>query len=128
MEQLPRVLGALARVKAEGAVPLSEVLLRRQVGFRGLNTLMVITSSTDPLWAATLPSIMQQGTRVVAVLVDPASFGEAPSLGPVLDRLMVSGVTSYVVRRGEPLMQGLARPYQAGGAASAANLEIESPA
>jgi uncharacterized protein (DUF58 family) len=126
VDQLPRLLGALASVKAEGEIPLTDALLKRQGDFQGLNTLMIITASADPSWAIAVQPLIQKGTRIVAVIVDPNSFGEAASLGPLLDGLAMSGVTSFVVRHGEPLATGLAHPYEAGVAGVPARRKIGS--
>jgi len=124
--QLPRLLGALASVKAEGEIPLTDALLKQQADFQGLNTLMIITASTDPSWALSLQPLIQRGTRIVAVIVDPNSFGTAEPLGPLLDGLAMAGVTSYVVRNGEPLAAGLAHPYEAGVAGTSVGQQIGS--
>ena len=111
--QLPQLLTALASARAEGQIPLADILSQEWTQFQRSSTLMVITPSTDPEWVAHLAPLMQRGILVTAVLVDPISFGGSNSIEPVLERLLSSSVPSYVVRRGESLTTALAAPYRA---------------
>jgi uncharacterized protein (DUF58 family) len=69
-----RILQALATVRAGGNWPLARVLaeMDRNLG-RGM-TLVVITPSCDPVWAAGLLPPMRRGVAPTVVLLDPASF------------------------------------------------------
>ena len=75
--QLTKILETLAMTRAEGEIPLTQVLLSEgeRLG-RGV-TLVVITPSLDPSWVAAARDLARRGVRLVAIVVDPASFGGA---------------------------------------------------
>jgi uncharacterized protein (DUF58 family) len=105
--QLARVLEALALSKAEGEAPLARMLEEESRRFGRHTTLIVITPSMDEEWVATLQSLVQRGTRAVAVMLDAGSFGgEEGTLLP-LSTLVASNILTYVVRRGDDLSLAL---------------------
>jgi len=80
-DQLWRLLRVLAVVSAQGQRPLSQVIeaVDSSLG-RGL-TVVIITPSCDPRWPASLLSLMRRGIAVMAVLLDPQSFGGQVDVG-----------------------------------------------
>jgi hypothetical protein len=55
--------------------------------------------------------VNQRGVRVVAVLIEPHSFGHPRSNETLTTELSISGIPAYLVREGDDLAQALARPY-----------------
>jgi uncharacterized protein (DUF58 family) len=112
--QLARLLATLAVARAEGSIPLSQVLAAETVLFTRDTTAIAITSSTDPEWVVALRHLATRGIRPVAVVIDPTSFLEETSVGRYEDAtrrvvadLAASHVPTYVVRYGDPLQVAL---------------------
>ena len=107
--QLTKVLETLAMVRAEGEIPLGQVLLGEgeRLG-RGV-TLVVITPSLDPLWIAAARDIMRRGVRVIAVIVDPEGFGGPEGAVSAIGELQASRIPAYLVRNGDDLSVALSR-------------------
>ena len=108
--QLARILEMLAVARAEGSIPISQVLAAETLHFTRDTTIIIVTSSTDPEWVVTAQHLMTRGVRCVAVLVDPASFLHETSAGRyghvtqrVVADLAASRIPTYVVRYGDPL-------------------------
>ncbi|HKG26440.1 MAG TPA: hypothetical protein VKB09_12390, partial [Thermomicrobiales bacterium] len=79
---------------------------------------IVVTSSSDHDWVAALAALTGRRVKANAIVVDPASFGPAPSVAPVVDALHAGNVPVNVVRYGDDIATALAVP---GGLAAAAN-------
>jgi len=108
--QLARILGMLAVARAEGSIPLSQVLAAETVHFTRDTTVIAVTSSIDPEWVVTARHLMTRGVRCIAVVIDPASFLHEKSTdryGNITQRivadLVASRIPTYVVRYGDPL-------------------------
>jgi uncharacterized protein (DUF58 family) len=73
--QLSRILEVLALAKSETNIPLSQMLaVDADLIGRG-NTLILVTSSIKPAWIREAEHLRRKGLHVVAVMVDPSSFG-----------------------------------------------------
>jgi uncharacterized protein (DUF58 family) len=107
--QLTKMLETLAMIRAEGDVPMSEVLLGEgeRLG-RGV-TLVAITSSLDSLWIAAARDIQRRGVQVVAVVIDPEGFGGPTGVQQAVHELQVSRIPAYLVRKDDDLAQALSR-------------------
>lgn len=107
--QLSKVLETLAMIQAQGEVPLTQVLLTEgeRLG-RGV-TLVLITSSLDRSWMAAARDLMRRGVRIVAVVVDPQSFGGSGDAAEILGELQASSIPAYLVRNGDDLSKALSR-------------------
>jgi uncharacterized protein (DUF58 family) len=108
--QLGRLLGMLAVARAEGSIPLAQVLAAETVNFTRGTTAIVVTSSTDPEWVVATRHLVTRGVRCVAVVVDPASFVQETSTSRyelvtrrVIVDLVTSRIPTYLVRYGDPL-------------------------
>lgn len=108
--QLGRLLGMLAVARAEGSVPLAQVLAAETVHFTRDTTAIVITSSADTDWVVAIRHLATRGIRPVAVVIDPASFVQETSTSryeritrQVVVDLVASRIPTYVVRYGDPL-------------------------
>lgn len=109
--QTLKVLDLLALAKTEGASPFEEVVSLEGARLTRMDTLVAVTPNLEPAWVEALSLLARRGVRVVAILVDPTSFGKEGSSGPVLERLAEGEVLHYLVRRGEVLGEALAHPY-----------------
>jgi uncharacterized protein (DUF58 family) len=108
--QLVKMLESLAVVRADGALPLAELLAveGRRLGRHDFMT--VITPSLDERWVAALAEIAQRGVRVSAVLIEPGTFGSAPSPLLTVSALAAAGIPAHLVKYGEPIASAFASP------------------
>lgn len=106
-QQYARVLEAMALAEAEGRMPLARVLEEEGRRFGRHTTVIVVTASPNEEWVTALQTLIQQGTRTAAVLLEPDSFAvvdEPPETAQLpLQALAASGVLTYVVRAGSDL-------------------------
>jgi uncharacterized protein (DUF58 family) len=72
--QLARILDRLAVARANGRLPLQRLLEREAHRFRRQDTVVTITPSDDEGWLNTAQNLAQRGIRVLAVVIDRASF------------------------------------------------------
>jgi uncharacterized protein (DUF58 family) len=112
--QVARLLDMLAVARAEGGIPLAQVLAAETVHFTRDTTTIVVTSSTDADWVIGLRHLSTRGIRPLAVLVDPSSFLPEDGAGSyelavqrVLADLAASHVPTYRLRYGQPLEAAL---------------------
>jgi hypothetical protein len=70
----------------------------------------VITPSLDERWVAALAEIVQRGVRVSAVLIEPGTFGSAPSPLLTVSALAAAGIPAHLVKYGEPIASAFASP------------------
>jgi uncharacterized protein (DUF58 family) len=112
--QLTKILETLAMTRAEGEIPLTQVLLSEgeRLG-RGV-TLVVITPSLDPSWVAAARDLTRRGVRLVAIVVDPTSFGGAGEVGDILAELQISRIPAYLVHNGDDLTAALSHQISTG--------------
>jgi uncharacterized protein (DUF58 family) len=116
--QLTKILETLAVIRAEGRLPLAEILTAEGTHLRRNTTAIIVTSTDQKYWIAAARDLTQRGIKSIAVLIDPHTFGHARSNEPLATELAVSGIPTYLVREGADLAHALARPY-AQAAASA---------
>lgn len=99
--QYLKLLEALAVMQADGHRPLAEVLVAEARRFTRQSTLLVITSSTDEEWVRALVEIAARRVRVSAILVEPETFGDAPSSLLVVSGLLAGGISTRLVKYGD---------------------------
>ncbi len=116
LRQLTRLLESLAVLRAEGTVPLHQVLVTEYAHFGRGTTVVVVSPSPDERWVQALRPLRDRGIRPVVVMVEPASFDArlaGASVPPA--SLLMGGVPCYLVRQGDSLAQALSyRDYSAG--------------
>lgn len=107
--QLTKILETLAMLHAHGEIPITQVLLTEgeRLG-RGV-TLVVITPSLDPVWVAAARDLVRRGVRIVAIVIDPKSFGGPKESAHILAELQASRIPAYLVRSGDDLAQALSQ-------------------
>ncbi len=109
--QMTKILEMLAVVGAKGRLPLTEVLTAEGPQLSRNTTAIVITPADDDYWIAAARDLRQRGVRVVAVLIEPMSFGHFRSNEALLHELAVSDIPAYVVREGEDIGEALTDSY-----------------
>lgn len=108
--QLTKILEALAVLRAQGVVPLSQILATETDRLARGTTLIIVTPASDDKWVLVTRDLSRRGLRSIAVLVDPSSFGQAVPVDKPLTLLQMSGTPTYVVRCDEPLETSLSVP------------------
>ncbi len=113
--QLNRILETLAVLRAQGQVPLADVLQAESHLFPRGTTVIVVTASADEGWALAARQIARRGLRMVSVLVNPESFGGRQSVGPLAALLQAGGMGAYVVNSGDNLTAVLSQNSKQAG-------------
>jgi uncharacterized protein (DUF58 family) len=101
--QLNRILETLAVLRAQGQVPLADVLHAESHLFPRGTTVIVVTASADENWALAARQVARRGLRLVSVLVNPESFGGRQSAAALAALLQAGGMGMYLVNRGDNL-------------------------
>jgi uncharacterized protein (DUF58 family) len=101
--QLNRILETLSVLRAQGQVPLADVLHAESHLFPRGTTVIVVTASADENWALAARQVARRGLRIVSVLVNPESFGGRFSAAPLAALLQAGGMGAYVVNCGDNL-------------------------
>jgi uncharacterized protein (DUF58 family) len=112
--QLTKILETLAVVQADGHIPLSEIITAEGAHLRRNATAILVTSTDQPYWIAAARDISQRGVKVITVLIDPQGFGYPSSNERLVGELAISGITTYLVHRGDDLTRALANPFAQG--------------
>ena len=112
--QLTKILETLSVIRAEGRIPLAEIVAAEGAHLSRNTTVVVVTPSEDRFWIAAARDLSQRGINVVAVLLESRSFGQPRSNEGSVSELSISGIPTYLVREGDDLAQALARPYAQG--------------
>ncbi|MFN2169808.1 MAG: DUF58 domain-containing protein [Candidatus Promineifilaceae bacterium] len=99
--QLNRVLETLAVLRAQGQVPLSNVIQAEMHLFPRGATVICITPQTDQNWATVAKEMERRGLRIVTILVNPASFGGTLSNDPLLILLQANNLIAYQINAGD---------------------------
>ncbi len=106
--QFSRLLEMLAVVESDGSTPFSSLLAEETARLgRGI-TLVLITPSPEPDWIRFAQDARRRGIHLVAVIIDPASFGFQANTDAAVAELAASGVTLYVIREGDDIRAALA--------------------
>ncbi|MEJ2150323.1 MAG: DUF58 domain-containing protein [Chloroflexota bacterium] len=105
--QLTKIMETLALFRADGHMPLDQLLTLEADQLARGTTLVVVTPSTREGWGEVAHRLAHRGVRVIAVLVDSESFGGRPGVRRVAATLAAINVPTYVVRRGDDLAVAL---------------------
>jgi len=101
--QLTKVLEILAMLRAEGRIPFSEVLRTEAARLTRGTTLVAISPSVSSEWMLMARHAQRTGLRVVAVVVDAASFGGPPGAPEIAEQFAAVGIPVRIVREGDDL-------------------------
>ena len=119
---LDRLLLALTEARAQGAVPIRELLANWHAqAASNIVTLILVSPSVDPAWSPLLDSMIQQGVSATVVLVDPKSFGDQRDPALLLNQLNQRGTPVYLLQRGEDIAQSLTYRWRPTSATSPAS-------
>ncbi|MFZ0546509.1 MAG: DUF58 domain-containing protein [Candidatus Promineifilaceae bacterium] len=105
--QISRLLETLSVLRAEGQVAIQDALNAEMHLFPRGTTLIVVTPTTNEAWLTAARQLTRRGLRVVAVMVDPESFGGRRSVAPIAGLLQASNIMTYVVNCGDNLEAAL---------------------
>jgi uncharacterized protein (DUF58 family) len=127
--QVSKLMEALAMVKARGELNLERFIYDLRPHLNRFNTLTVITPSRRSEWVSALSSLRRQGVMVSAIYIDPIDFGAPADGQSPLQSLLMSEILTYVLKRGQPINEGLRAPLQSGAyiAASRASVGSSTP-
>jgi uncharacterized protein (DUF58 family) len=109
--QLTKVLETLAVLSAVGQVPLQEMIRAEAQQLARGTTVIIVTPSTDLSWVLSARQMERGGLRVVAVIVDAASFGGPEGSEMLANQLLGIGTATYLVKCDEKLEQSLSQQH-----------------
>jgi uncharacterized protein (DUF58 family) len=107
--QFNRILETLAVLRAQGEVPLQDMLYAETHLFPRGTTIIVVTAYSRDDWAVAARQLTRRGLRVVTVLVNPGSFQSSRSAEPLYHLLRAGGQVVYLVNNGDELSAALSR-------------------
>lgn len=99
--QYTRILESLALAKANGDVPITNLLTEESRRFGRHTTVVVVTPSTNEDWPLTLMALQSRGVKVAAVLLEAETWGAPESSLNVYGSLAAGGVYTYSVKRSD---------------------------
>lgn len=102
------VLELLALARSETTYTLQQMLALEGHNLARGTTLVLISSTTQTAWIAEAYAQSQRGIQVIAVLMDPESFGRKDvSFELVRQQVLAAGIDVYTVRYGDDLTEAL---------------------
>lgn len=107
--QLNRILETLAVLRADGQVPLEDMINAELHLFPRGTTIIAVTPTTRDDWVPAARQLARRGLRIVTVLIDPESFGGRHAAAPLASLLEANEMGAYVVRNGDNLAEALGR-------------------
>jgi uncharacterized protein (DUF58 family) len=100
--QLTKMLETLAVFRAEGRVHVADALSLESQQIPRWSTLIIITSASDTQWVLAAQSLRRHGLRVVAVVIDGASFGGYIQAG-LMEGLLTAGIPAFRIKNGDDI-------------------------
>ena len=110
--QMDRIMELLAISKSEGEVPLEEALPKEESLFSRYGSLVLITPSIQQEWIPALSILIKRQVRVLAILIDPSTFGSSQSSLHILENLAANSIPAYLVNRGDDIPTALSHAYR----------------
>jgi uncharacterized protein (DUF58 family) len=112
--QLLRALEFLAVARPRQRQSIEELLLAEERRFGRRDNLVIVSPSTEIRWVTICRELAGRGVHASVVVLEAATFGPAPSSGPLLAALDATGIPTYLVRQGDNLSVALAQPLIGG--------------
>lgn len=109
--QLTKALETLAVLHAVGEVPLHEVIRAEAQPLPRGTTVVIVTPSSDIRWVLEARQMERAGLRLVAVVIDAATFGGKKGAEEWAAQLSSAGTMTYLVRCDDSLERVLSRRY-----------------
>ena len=116
--QMNRILETLSVLRAEGQIPISDMMNAELNMFPRGTTVIIVTPTVREEWATAARQLVRRGLRVVTVLIDPGSFGASRTSAPLANLLQANGMVTYIVQNGDNLTATLSRPQKQGSFAT----------
>jgi uncharacterized protein (DUF58 family) len=113
VSQYTRILEALALARAQGDVPLSDLLNHEGRRFGRHTTVVVVTPSTNERWVASLQMLAGRGVKLAAILLEPGTFGGSGNTLVTFGALAAADVFTYLVKRTDDLSTTLGSGVEA---------------
>lgn len=107
--QMNRLLETLSVLRAQGQVPVSDMLNAESHLFPRGTTLIVVTPTTREQWGMAARQLARRGLRIVTVLINPASFSGPRTADTLAMMLQANGMVTYMVNNGDDLTAVLNR-------------------
>jgi uncharacterized protein (DUF58 family) len=101
--QLVKILDTLAALRAEGDMPFSQVLSVEGGRLTRGTVVVAISPSVQEQWAQTALFLDRAGLRVVAILIDAASFGGRFGADMLREHLLNTGTPAILLQHGAPI-------------------------
>lgn len=111
-----RILEHLALARAEGDVPLADLLNHEGRRFGRHTTVIVVTPSADEDWVVSMETLASRGVKLAAIVLEPDTFGGHGNSLLLYSALAAASIHTYLVKRGDDLSTTL------GGSAEAPSL------
>ncbi len=105
--QLTKILETLAVFRAQGRVRLADSLALESQQLPRWSTLILVTAAWDVGWVLSAQSLKRHGLRVVAVVLDQASFGGDHSATAAVEALWSGGIPAFRIKNGDDLVSAL---------------------
>jgi uncharacterized protein (DUF58 family) len=105
--QMLDILHALALMKADGKVPVDDLLTFQAERFMAGSVVVIIMPSDSRDITAPLRHTINRGVTVIVVLLDSLSFGGQTAAADTARSLMSVGFHVYIVRRGQDIPAAL---------------------
>jgi uncharacterized protein (DUF58 family) len=109
--QLTKILETLAVLRAEGNVPLRELIRGETQQLARGTSVIIITPSNDLQWLVAARQMERAGLRVVAIILDTATFGGGTDAEAVAAQLSATGTIAYLVKNNVPIEESLSHQY-----------------
>lgn len=105
--QLTKILETLAVFRAQGRIKLADSLALETQQLPRWSTLIIVTAAWDVGWVLSAQSLKRHGMRVVAVVLDQASFGGGHSAAAAVETLWSGGIPAFRIKQGDDLVTAL---------------------
>ena len=109
--QLTKVLETLAVLRAQGQVPLRELIRAEAQQLARGTSVIIVTPSSELGWVVAARQMERAGLRLVAVIVDAGTFGGKDEGRPLAAQMVATGTTTYLVKNNEPVYQALSKQF-----------------
>jgi hypothetical protein len=94
--------------KAEGTLPLADLLNAEGRRFGRRTTVVMITSSMDEAWVGSLQLLAGRGVKLAAVVMEPRTFGGEGNALLLFGELAAADIPTYLIKRSDDLSSTLA--------------------
>jgi uncharacterized protein (DUF58 family) len=105
--QLTKILETLAVFRAQGNVAFADALAMETQRLPRWSTLVLVTADWDMPWVLAAQSMKRHGMRLVAVVLDSASFGGPRASTALVETLWTAGIPAFRVQAGDDLVTAL---------------------